>query len=788
MSYPKLFLNQKSSVAELSPIGEVTKVVNDARVKKSFLFNWDDGFPGKSLSAGDMVFTNEGSKTRFKLKQGQEVGLYENTLLKIREETIEIKEGEVELTFGADAKTLAVMAGGQRFNLKASEESKVTIQSAGGKNSFQVASGKILIESKNIAAQASAGEELVVSGASASKNLAGLRPVFPVSETLALRPGETFAFKAPGAPKHSKARALNLGTKDNIILPLNEQVELAPGEYEWQVTLEDKALSRKALFGIVKKVDPPLLSYPEDLEEIVFYGEAAPVEFSWKGGTGELQVKDSEGNAVFSSFGESPKTAKFSKEGLYQWRAKISSQKEASDWSPFRKLLLTKLEYSKGEAVVIELKRPNQLASFEWKEQAPAGAVFKLSKTKDFTNVVHQQSAKGLNSIQTTVPEIGVYYWRIDAAKGSKTEFIPVKVLIRPVPPPKKPQPPPSLKLKLRPKKRSSASSFFSGFLVSNAWAESFEETILELPYTENAKLYEVEIFSDQKQQRLVETLAGTSPSFKWTPPRTGSYTYRYRYQDHWGRWSPFSDPSGLSAAIDSAFVSSSQKPKNSQKPKKPRSKRKLKKKKTKKAAPVIAKTQKKLKNILNFSYAPASVTYEKKDSAGSDNAKIDGAALGGHSLSYLKQARYPFELEYVSTYGKVFEEQDFALRSLKAALYKKFFKRLHVGPSLLWSSANDYAAVNGRVENKGSLSAFGLGLSAFSQMNVGALSSLIFEAGLHFLDVTGASVSVSHQYPLTKRIFLQTRLKAAFFSFEEEDFQIEGQSFQALIGPQYHF
>lgn len=781
VSYPKLFLNSSDSHAASSPaIGKIISVENDARLKKSFLFNWNDSSSGDQIHNNDLIFTNEQSEAIFELSKGQQVSLKSQTLLKLKDQSLEIKNGEVALSLTDSSKDLVLIMGGQEFTLRSSEASEVTVSSEQGENKFQVSKGEVLIKAQNINVTAKAGEEVRAWAARTSKARSQINLLYPKDQTLMLAQDDEIRFQAENAPQAARVQIKNLSTGETIERPLTETATLPSGEYEWTLSLDGESVSHPAIFSVVQALAPPEQLRPTPLEEIVFYDDSVQVEFSWTQGPGILRVKDEFENSYFSEQVDSAsESVEFFREGVYSWEVKSKTRLAESPWSSSRKLIVRKMDYQEGSPIVIELKRPNQLAEFNWEGGPEAGASFKLSKTRDFKNIAHQEEISGKNSVKVNIKDIGVYYWRIEGPNGPAA-LRPTKVLIRPTPPPGKPQAPPSLEFKLRPKKRSaSAFSFFP-----SAYAESFEEITVAFDPIEEAKVYEIEIYSDQRQQRLVKTLKSEKPSFNWTPPRIGSYTWRIRFQDHWGRWSPFSDPSQLSASVDSRFI---------KKPKKPKKKVapivKKKKKKTLPPPPKIVrkiepKPKKEYTNSFTGYYAPASVTYENTKE---QTIEVEGVAVGGHGFEYLRRSETPLSINYQSNYGKVFEEEEFSSRSLELGLARKF-KGISFGASALYRDISGYEVENDAVIASERISAIGLGISLRTQINIGAPNPLVLVASAHTLQVNQTAISLSYDYPLKKRLSLETKLRGELFSIKDEESEINSQSFQAFIGPKYLF
>lgn len=778
-SYPRLFSHSDFSAnSDVPSIGKILNTTNDARLKKSYLFNWDQSYSGDIIQNNDLIFTNENSLAEFELSQGQKVTLRSQTLIKLKEQSLEVKNGEVELSLAENSQELKILVGQKEYTLRSNESSKLKVSRSNGQSRFQVSQGEVRISSENMDLSAKAGEEILADADDASKALANIQILSPKDEVFVLSEDQGIEFKALNAPQD--ATALITGPNNiSIYGQLDVAVILAPGEYTWNVARGEELLSHPANFQVLQKISAPKPLAPANLEEVLTYEQEANVVFRWQSEHDVIfQILDDLGNIFYSGeITKNEKAISFPTDGLYRWRIKAINETQESDWSENRKLIVRAQEYQEGEAVVIELKRPNQLAEFTWEGDAPKGSVFKLSKTKDFKSLVGTQSLTEKNHAKIHIPEVGVYYWKVEISGDSSLSLRPKKVLIRPTPPPEKPQAPPALKLKLKPKKRSA--SLFSFF--ANAYAENFEEVMVAFDPIEDAKLYEVEIYADKTQQRLVSTIQTETPNFKWTPPRAGSYTWRIRFQDHWGRWSPFSDSSDLAASMDSSF---------NKKTKRKHKHKKAKQKKRAKKLPPYKTTTKEVKRVATYKnslagfYAPAQMSYENKKER---DIRIDGTALGGHGIEYLRNGAWIGKLSYYSNYGKVFDNQDFAQRNLiiGAGMPLGSFA---LGVSALVVDISDFEINENQVEASSRNSSLGLGIFAQAQFNIGATNPLKLEATYHGLELTHTSFALSYDFSLKERLLLETKLRGEALSVKSKEDEINSQSLQAIIGPKYLF
>ena len=190
--------------------------------------------------------------------------------------------------------------------------------------------------------------------------------------------------------------------------------------------------------------------------------------------------------------------------------------------------------------VKIELNRPDQEVNFNWEGSAEDNSQFELSDEANFDKIIITKKILG-SSTKVSFPRTGVFFWRVKQVNdsGNVTFKKPVKVIVRPSPPPKKPV----LKKEMRLKIKESSSSVFQSifdFFFARAWAQ---DRFVEIPMpTEDAKSFLVEIYSDQEGKNLIKKGVTSKKFFKFENPETGIYWFRVSIIDYWERKGPFSD------------------------------------------------------------------------------------------------------------------------------------------------------------------------------------------------------------------------------------------------------
>ncbi|TNF30899.1 MAG: hypothetical protein EP319_03755, partial [Deltaproteobacteria bacterium] len=199
-------------------------------------------------------------------------------------------------------------------------------------------------------------------------------------------------------------------------------------------------------------------------------------------------------------------------------------------------------EWSESEGGVrIELRKPDQQVEFNWDGEETQKYKFELSEIPNFEKVLITKSVAS-NQTKVSFPKTGVFFWRakkIDA-DGNVIFQRPVKVIVKPTPPPTKPVLEEEIRLKIKEKSSSFHERIINTFL-SSAFAQSrFVE--IPMPDNEDAKSYKIEIYADERGERLLKTGVTSETVYQFENPDAGTYWFRVSIIDYWDRESPFSD------------------------------------------------------------------------------------------------------------------------------------------------------------------------------------------------------------------------------------------------------
>lgn len=339
-----------------------------------------------------------------------------------------------------------------------------------------------------------------------------------------------------------------------VLIPIT-----ASGAVNWRVKL-DSPKRPLALWSDwqnveVSIIEPPQVPQnlaPEELELQSYSKEAFDVELTWESpSTVELEIITAKNEKINKQLEEKTFTIKVSDAGEYRWRLRgIDRFKRLSDWTPWKAFKLEDLshEVSTEGFQRVQLKKPDQSVTFNWKAEAETITVFELSETKDFKEVLIKQEVKG-EEVSVVVPKVGNYYWRSRQYKADGTFNVsePKKVVIEAAPAPAKPEKLPDVEVPIEWEETSIKTNSWLDLFISSAHADDVKGNAkILLPVVEEAKKYIVKIYSDANGENLLLEKTLESKTLDWKGAKPGQYYWQYALIDFWGRQSPFSDLSVL--------------------------------------------------------------------------------------------------------------------------------------------------------------------------------------------------------------------------------------------------
>ena len=508
-------------------------------------------------------------------------------------------------------------------------------------------------------------------------------------------------------------------------------------------------------------LSPPKSLRPKSYEEILYYTQTINTYFEWLKDYKDpiqLEVLNKNNELIFSDLVQG-NTYLFnhSLSGDYTWKARYYSLKSESSFSKPRNISFKKVDPSNLTPQIIEIKRPGQEVKFNWEASSHKEARFLLSSAPYFDSYLINKKTSDSHYKAKNL-SLGTYYWKV-VDKNNKA-LTPIKVEIKASPAPVKPSKLPDLKIKL--KSKNIQSSIFSSFL---AYATDYEPVKLQLPKIEEAKKYEVVIFLKNRPNKPVATITQISPSINWKVLASGEYLWKYRYQDYWNRWSPFSESSQLTI-LPETF----QKKMKPNKPKKKVTKKRIKK-------PVIQR-----KSSLLFGYKPSTLNYKQTDSSNNLTYKINGIITSGHHIQYKNSENY--EVSYTSTAGAVYENEKLNIRSIQLVLP---YSNAKFSPAVNLFEVSYYETKNNAISKSGNHISWGVGGILKLPFEVGSSSKFgQFESSLEiFLSNKDlhSRLSLSYEKHLNKSLSLVINSQLQHLNILLKDDTVETQSFLILTG-----
>jgi hypothetical protein len=350
-------------------------------------------------------------------------------------------------------------------------------------------------------------------------------------------------------------------SKDAIVSGGSAFINVRPDHpLQWRVKISD-AKRPEAMWTPwqsvkVTLIHKPLIPtdlIPHEVEYQTYEKPNEKVELSWKGQSHvELEIKNPEDKTTFLKVDGDSYDYIATTGGNYSWRVRaIDSHLRMSDWSDWKTFSIEDLSKSKGPEGIqrIQLKKPDQSVTFNWKAEDGTTSVFELSKDAQFRTIIKRIEVNK-DSAQVSIPEVGSYYWRSRQylPDGTMNVSEPTKVIIEPVPAPEKPEKLPDLEVPLEdlPIQTTFLERAFD-FFLSSAYADEAKGIVkVDLPLREEAKGYVVKIYRDAELTDLVFEEQISGKHFEWKNAEAGVYYWQYAVIDYWDRQSLFSDPSIL--------------------------------------------------------------------------------------------------------------------------------------------------------------------------------------------------------------------------------------------------
>lgn len=359
--------------------------------------------------------------------------------------------------------------------------------------------------------------------------------------------GETFAVEWEDGQTHSQ-----VVTTTGFMIPVSQS-----GDLRFRVKIQDEKRTLAAWSEwqdiraqIIELPQVPTNLMPEELELQTYTKEPQNIELSWTSSNPvELEILTPKNDKI-TKLPEGQQFVYEAKDaGEYRWRIRSKDELERlSDWSEFKTFKLEDLSHEVTEGFQrIQLKKPDQEVTFNWKSENGSNTVFELSEQKDFSHVIVKKEVRA-DEVKVVVPKTGNFYWRSRQYHPDGTFQVsePKKVIIEPAPAPTKPEKLPDLEVPLEWQETTYKRMWWS-FIIAEAHADDFKGVAkVQLPANEDAKKYIIKIYADEDGEDLLLEQTLETPVLLWEKAQPGKYYWQYAVIDFWGRQSPFSDISTL--------------------------------------------------------------------------------------------------------------------------------------------------------------------------------------------------------------------------------------------------
>ena len=749
-----LFQAQTSSLLKDS-IGKISFYQNDIRLKRTDQFQWQNVIQQDlKVAPLDRVFSNLKSSAQVDLLGGAQISLMEQSLIRVKDQnTVKIAKGEALIKLTKTSRPLNVLVGGNKIQIKASENSEIQISHL-QTPTLTLKSGKIEVSSLNETVNLAPNIPFNIE----NSKLKTVSLLYPQDEVLYTK-SKTLDIKFRFEPKtFSKVEVSRDFDFKNISLKdANTLHKFSPGKYFWRIDN-----SEYSEFRVVRLLEPPRILSPQNNHEYVFYNETSsfPVEITKPEGLALISIL-SENNKFIQEVETKNKITEISniESGRYKIQAKINNDFSLSDLSPPVNFSV-KIDLDFSDFKIIELKKPNQWIYFEWEKKPGELSLFQVASDPQFKKIVSEKRIRSKNNTHLNFSKLGTYYWRAQklTQNGELIVQKPIKILIRPTPPPAKPSPLPSLKIRLKEVKKSTFNFLYKifNFLIPSAYAnEDLGIAEITIPKIENAQQYIIEIFDQEKSATPLSRINVTTTTFEWSPPRTGKFYWRVKYIDYWKRESEFSEISQFSIQAQQM--------------------KKKKKKTISNNSHLKIKDLNKNSFIIEFLMGPSNLNFTQSLD---EKIEIDGQVTESKRLKIEKEKS--FSLEYETQGAKTFDEQSFEYRSLNLTSLKKYF---YLSPSLNAKQIPIFTIEDDEVIFEESAFVYSAGLVFDYTHFVGTSAQLDLELSLYTLGLNQNQIRLSYQNNLNKLYKYKLQLSRTDSNYDHEDSSINIQYFQILAG-----
>jgi hypothetical protein len=768
ISSQKLFWSENRLDSTLPKIGLIQNLLNEVKVKKYHMLSWHATSNHASLHGYDMIFTHQNAKAQVELGQHRITIMPLTMLMFENTQSLQLDQGGIEIFLSDDKHPLKLNIGKKTYHLRSKNAHLSLIQPNHKRKEITVIEGSVALEEEGSSKTIHIGQnqQAILEGTLAEVISSHLQLITPVNQTY-FTDKQQHEIMVEAQLLRKNVVELIFALDENFTNIYHRDKEfsgkkfytLPKQDYFWMVK-DELHKSEIGRFSIIQNVnlENPI---PRDDHTEYSFSDQHTVEFSWTA----LDTKNKE-LIIYNQDHESVHRTKITK-NVYQWATQLTGhfywQIVSLDPSerilnkPTQKFSIHKVNINDQQAKIIELKKPNQQVEFSWiKNNSRHLSRFELSNDPHFKQIIITKKLQK-NSTRISFPETGVYYWRsyeMDDA-GNTIALKPIKVIIKPTPEPKRPKALPKLEIKI--KKSEYPKPNFN--LFAYAWANDNYQAELSWPAISDAKIYEIEIFSDRSLKHKIKTIKASKNSYLWQPPRLGQFYWRFRFQDYWGRYSPFSEASELLLKEELKEESASSKE--------------------------LAQSHKKdqNRNKLSINLGPSQIKYQHKNK---QNFNIDGLALNSMSASYeyqlQNQNRLLAHIEQIA--GEVFDDQKFVFRQMNLD-YTKELTSFHLLIGTKIFQLPSYKLENQKASFSQSYFHYMANIGAIFNWQFASLSSKIdlafYQGNLLNFQTSWIAIQKSHYKWLAHLTYVNS-------SINNEQNKIHWQYWQLSFGPQIEF
>lgn len=346
--------------------------------------------------------------------------------------------------------------------------------------------------------------------------------------------------------------------------------KLEPGLYKWKVrplNSSQSNWSKTYSFSVREPIIPkvPVLISPSNDHEVILFPNS-PATFRWNATSKHEYILQVSNSASFTNLileerlSKNTFNAKIDRSGQYFWRVKVLDKLgRPTNFSGAKKVKfsLYDSEMLPKNGTKLVINRPSKKVEFKWKDARTSqnkkvAYIFELSNDTNFKNITKSITSR-INTIETSVPKTGTYYWRTKIKLKNKEVFYgePQKVIISPTPPPTKPilKDKIELELKINSILKGIKNFFTSIFdLLIPSVSASNDKTTVTISWTEvkDTKKYIIEVYSDPELSNKVIKAETLINRFELIDFQEGTYYWRIATIDFWNRVSDFSNTSTL--------------------------------------------------------------------------------------------------------------------------------------------------------------------------------------------------------------------------------------------------